>query len=52
LCRIWRTLLQPVDEVHSAVDLGLEEVVGREVADEAVDVEGAEEKKQRKNGSQ
>jgi hypothetical protein len=41
-----------VDEVHSAVDLGLVEVVGREVADAAVDVEGAEERKQKKNGSQ
>jgi hypothetical protein len=41
-----------VDEVHSAVDLGLVEVVGREVADAAVGVEGEEERKQKKNGSQ
>jgi hypothetical protein len=41
-----------VDEVHSAVDLGLVEVVGREVAVAGVDVEGGEERKQKKNGFQ
>jgi hypothetical protein len=40
-----------VDEVHFVVVLGLEEVVvGREVVDAAVDVEGVEGRRQRKNG--
>jgi hypothetical protein len=41
-----------VDEVDFAVGLGLEVVVvAREVADVAVDVEGVEGRKQKKNGS-
>jgi len=48
--REWRTLW-PADGVHFAVDLGLEEVVVvREVVDAAVDVEGVEGRKQKKNG--
>jgi hypothetical protein len=41
-----------VDEVHSAVGLGLEEVVvASEVVDVAVDAEEVEGRKQKKNGS-
>jgi hypothetical protein len=39
-----------VDEVDSAVDLGLVEVVDREAAVAAVDVEGGAERKRKKNG--